>query len=136
MAEATIEVLDRLDRMLVELEGNYHEVVLVPAEFEYGGGGRMLRALQSANAVWYQKFNQQYTSIRGRGRKRYRRARTYIKRQWTLDALTRMLDGDFTGVYAERLLVFVEHEIANEIHAAKIALELEEMGEDLDPIPF
>lgn len=132
MAKATIEVLDRLARMRDELMDSYHEVVLVPGEFEYGGGGRMLRALQSANAVWYQKFNQQYTSIRGRGRKRYKRARTFIVRSEVIKALDRMLEGDFSKVYAERLLVFVEHEIANEIHRAEAAAYVD----DGEPMPF
>lgn len=98
--------------MLDELEGNYHEVVLIPAPDPMHSGHKV-RATQYANARWYQKFNQEYVSIRGRGRKVYKRPRTYIIRGHTIKALQRMIAGNFEGVYADRLIQFVEHFRAN-----------------------
>jgi hypothetical protein len=60
--------------MLDELERNYHEVVLIPAP-EAMHSGHKVRALQYANAAWYSKFAQENVSIRGRGRKVYKRPR-------------------------------------------------------------
>lgn len=96
-----------LRRMLEDLEGNYHEVVLIPAP-EPMHSGHKVRAVQYQNAAWYQKFVKEYMSIRGRGRKRYLRPRTFIVKGEAIKALRRMTDGDFSGIYAERIVRFVE----------------------------
>lgn len=93
--------------MLHELERNYHEVVLIPAP-EPMHSGHKIRALQYANAAWYSKFAQENVSIRGRGRKVYKRPRTFIKRTDTIDTLNRMIAGNFRGRQAERLVKFID----------------------------
>jgi hypothetical protein len=106
------EERDELDGMLRELEESRLSVVLIPAQEEVNAGA-CIRAVESQNAKWYQEFCSKYTSIRGRGHKRYKRARTMISRIRTVEALNRMLAGDLSGAYAERLLEQARVTIAN-----------------------
>jgi len=69
------------------------------AKFPSSRGG-YTRICISVNAAWYQEFCQSYTRAR---RGRFRRPRTFIKRQCTIEALRRMIGGNTSGVYAERL---------------------------------
>ena len=84
--------------MAEELEGSYLEVVKIPGR--YGG---YIRVPVSVNAEWYRVFCKQYLSTR----RRFSRPRTLIKRGDTLKALVRLSNRNFRGVYAERLLDFV-----------------------------
>ena len=86
--------------MLTTLQDGWLEV----AKFPSSRGG-YTRVCISVNAVWYQEFCQSYTRPR---RKRYRRARTIIKRQETIRALGRIIAGNTSGVYAERLTAMAE----------------------------
>lgn len=98
------------EEMLFELENSYFEVVLIPAP-ERRHSGHQVRALQSANPAWYSRFAAQHVNCRGIGRKRMKRPRTFIKKSDTIRALQRLLDGDENGVYAQRLLTFISHEV-------------------------
>lgn len=85
--------------LLEELQSNWLEVCKVP-----GREGGYIRVPVSVNCDWYRRFCRNYK----RSRRRYPKARTIIKRQHTEAALRRMIAGDFGGVYAGRLLPFVE----------------------------
>lgn len=106
------------EEMLFELENSHFEVVLIPAP-ERRHSGHQVRALQSANPEWYSRFASQYVNCRGVGLKRMKRPRTYIDKRATVKALERMLEGDEKGIYAERLLNFMSHEIARKTAAAR-----------------
>lgn len=129
------EFLDRVEQYLHELEtSDGLRVILVPPREEMNVGGK-IRAAESQNPDWYKKFAGQFTNCRGRGRKKMRRPRTIISRVRTVAALRRILAGDRSGIYAERLTEFVERELANERNARRAAIEYAEPG-DGDPIPF
>lgn len=83
----------------MELESGRLEVCKVP-----GREGGYVRAIVSVNCEWYQRFCANYI----RARRRYPKIRTYIKRRNTEVALKRMLKGDLSGVYAERILALIE----------------------------
>ena len=85
--------------LLEELEAGYLEVCKVP-----GREGGYIRVCVSVNAEWYSSFCKQFM----RSRRRYPKSRTFIKRCNTIAALKRIIRGVTTGVYAERLLPFVE----------------------------
>jgi hypothetical protein len=87
-----------LTRMLYELESNRLVVAKIRIERGY------IRAPISWNAPWYQRLCRANMTCR----KRYPKARTIIKRIHTVTALRRMLKGDLTGVYAERILAVIE----------------------------
>lgn len=91
-------MVETLKRMLAELQGNR----LVVAKFRVEGG--YIRAPVSWNAPWYQRLCGAHTA----SRRRYPKPRTIIRRQHTIVALRRMLRGDMTGVYAERILATIE----------------------------
>jgi hypothetical protein len=124
------DFIDRVEQYLNELESSDGlRVVLVPPAEETNVGG-MIRAAESRNPAWYRKFCSQYMSIRGRGRKRYKRARTMISRIRTVQALRRILAGDRSGVYAERITELINRELENERQAFRAAvLEPEPEGE-------
>lgn len=86
--------------MLDQLRGNCLEVAKVP-----GRGGGYVRAVVSHNAPWYREFCAAWERGRGvrGGRFGRTRPRTIIRRRATERALVRMLAGDFSGEYAERL---------------------------------
>lgn len=94
------------EEMLLELEANRLEVVLIPAP-EKRHVGHCVRAVQDANPEWYRKFCAEYPSAR-----KGTRIRTRIKRQATINALKRILEGETRGVYVERLLDFLERQSA------------------------
>lgn len=58
-----------------------------------------IRIVLSENVKWYRDFCAEWMVCR----KRYKRARTIIKRRDTIKALQRILAGSSSGVYAERL---------------------------------
>lgn len=81
--------------MLDELESRRLEVCKLPSR-----QGGYTRVVVETNAEWYQEFCASYTRAR---RTRYRRERTIIKRRDTGNALKRLIAGNISGVYAERL---------------------------------
>lgn len=84
--------------LLDELEGQGLEVVKVPSENGY------VRVPVSVNAEWYRHFCASYK----RSRNKYPRPRTIIKRCHTISALKRIISGNINGVYAERLMPYIE----------------------------
>lgn len=100
-------------RLLEELECTQLEVVLVPDRRpdDYGGQTRMLRAVQTENPEWYQKFCKLYPSRR-RDRLRWAEDKTAIKRAHTLRALRELASGRCETIYAQRLLSFIENKYA------------------------
>lgn len=70
--------------------------------------GKGIRVCLDQNPDWYREFCASYMNRR-RNRK-WRRPRTFIKRIATLNALKRIAAGDLSGVYAERLLPFVQQQ--------------------------
>ncbi len=126
------EFLDRVEQALHELEtSDGLRVILVPSR-EADNRGK-LRAAESQNPDWYRKFAGQYTNCRGLGRKRMRRPRTNISRVRTITALRRILAGDRSGIYAERLTEFFERELTNERHRRQAQAAEPDTGE---PLPF
>ena len=81
-----------LEAMLDELRSFRLEVIKVPS-----CDGAYIRLVVCANCEWYREFCDSYTKFR---RGRYR---TYIKRCHTIAALQRMINGDTTTTYAQRL---------------------------------
>lgn len=109
------ELIEIMENYLADLESTSHEVVLIPAP-EKKHGGHQIRALQFANPQWYTRFNEQFMSRRGRGRKRMKRARTFIKKEYLIAELRRLLEvGDnWGGLYIERITEFIRVNLANE----------------------
>lgn len=118
------EVIEKAAAYLAELKDSYFEVVLIPADPQKHSG-HSLRALQSGNPNWYSRFCANYQSIRGRGRKKYRRPRTFIKRKVSLESLERLSNGEARTVYDQRFLDFIRREIEREKDAAEKERELE-----------
>ena len=85
--------------LLEELEGNGLEVCKVP-----GLEGGYVRVSVSVNCEWYRRLCCQWK----KSRRRYPKARTIIKRVHTVAALRRIIAGNFSGVYAQRLQPFIE----------------------------
>ncbi len=85
--------------MLDQLRGNRLEVAKLPTATGYR------RFVVSQNAPWYREFCAAWERERGvrGGRFGRNRPRTIIRRRDTERALVRMLAGDFSGEYAERL---------------------------------
>lgn len=122
------EVIEKAADYLAELRESYFEVVLIPADPQKHSG-HSLRALQSGNPRWYSRFCAKYQSIRGIGRKKYRRPRTYIKRKVSLESLERLSKGEARTLYDERFLDFIRREIERE----KDAAEKEQERESIPP---
>ncbi len=70
-----------------------------------GKEGTYVRGAVEKNAEWYSKFCSLYSHRHSR---RYPKVRTFIKRQWTIRALERLKRGENAGLYAARLLAFIE----------------------------
>lgn len=85
--------------MLNELLSSYPETIKIPSV--HGG---YVRVAVAVNAEWYRWFCKRHL----RGRRRYPKPRTIIKRRDTIRALRRLICGNYRGVYAERLLSFVQ----------------------------
>lgn len=85
--------------MLDELEDRQLEVIKVPG---YKGG--YIRAVICCNPDWYRQFCAAHVRIRNK----YPRPRTYIKRCHTVRALNRIMTGNTAGIYAARLLPYIE----------------------------
>lgn len=88
--------------LLDELEAGWLEVCMVS---NLNGG--YIRVPISVNAEWYSRFCAQYLSRS----KRFPKLRTMIRRQHTIAALKRIEQGNTRGVYAERLLPFIEDKV-------------------------
>lgn len=88
--------------MLDELESSGLEVMKVP-----GRHGGYIRVPVSVNAEWYRHFCRLYGDNRTNRRMRQR---TMIKRCHTIAALKRLIAGNSSSLYAERLIAFVERE--------------------------
>lgn len=116
--------------MLNDLDNSSFEVVLIPAP-EPRHVGHKVRAVQSQNPPWYSALCRQYQSIRGRGRKRYQKPRTFIKRCKVRAGLVRIIEGDYRGVDVDRLVRLIE-KIRSRNRAKK---ELRRAG-ILSDIPF
>jgi hypothetical protein len=99
------------ERLLTELELNSLEVVLVPDRRadSYGNDFRRLRAVQTQNAEWYQRFCARHLSNR-RGVERWAETKTKIKRQHTRRALNELMTGRCESPYARILREFIEYE--------------------------
>ncbi len=90
---------DTLRWMLDELRSGWLEVAKLPSS-----RGGYTRVVVSQNAPWYQELCSRHLSRR----RRFPRLRTLIKRRDTERALVRMIAGDRSGVYAERILDVAE----------------------------
>lgn len=129
---AEAELMDLIENYLFELdESEGLTVCLVPAR---EGSGK-LRAVMTQNPPWYQRFVSRFENCRGIGRKRTRRPRTFISRVRTVTALKRILAGNRSGVYAERLLEFIGRELTNERSSRRAASQPVDPY-DPDRIPF
>lgn len=89
-------------QMLDDLQGGNLEVVLIPAP-EPQHSTHCVRAVQYENAAWYQEFCSHFRSCTGKRK----RSRTFIKRQHTISALQKIIRGEKSGIYVERLLAFM-----------------------------
>ncbi len=98
-------MIDIFQWMLEELEGSYPVTVKVPSQ-----QGGYIRVPVSKNPEWYSELCKRHIKQRVT---RFRKPRTIIKRRDTLAALRRLIEGDDSGVYAERIL-----EVANEFASA------------------
>lgn len=107
------------ENMLLELESGCLEVVLIPAP-DPRHSGHCIRAVQYQNAAWYRKFCSLYPSSR-KGFK----TRTRIKRAAAIKALERIIAGNTAGIYAERLLKFIEAENDRIEYEKRAAAEME-----------
>lgn len=94
-----VEIQKTLIWMLDELTANRLEVCKIPSRIQ---GYR--RIVLTYNCEWYQELCRRYEYPR----KRYPKFRTMIRRRETIRALTRMIAGDYRGVYAERILSVVD----------------------------
>lgn len=86
--------------MLDELQGSYPETCKIPSV--HGG---YIRVAVAVNAEWYRSFCRMYMNAR----RRFPKARTIIRRQTTINALRRLIVGNYHGIYAERLVAFAHH---------------------------
>ena len=107
-------------RMLRELENGYLEVCLTEAP-EVMHSGHKVRAVCSQNAHWYRNYCEKHTSCTGRGSRRRKRPRTYIKRRNTIRGLRNLIAGIRIGIDAERLESVILREIAKRKRAAATA---------------
>ena len=89
----------RAARMLEELDSGYLEVCKVP-----GRQGGYVRVVCNCNAEWYRVFCRRFE----RGRRRYRKPRTIIRRCHTRKALLHLAAGKNGTVYSGRLVEFME----------------------------
>lgn len=93
------------EMMLEYLQRSYLEVAVNRENYT--------RMPVSHNTQWYRDFCACYHSIswiyrNGKKTKNKKRSRTFIKRCHTVAALKRMINGNFRGEYANRLMEFVE----------------------------
>ena len=98
------------ETMLDELETFQISVVLVDAP-EKRHSEHKIRMVEIQNPKWYRDFCSLYRSARN---DRSTRFHTAIKRAWTIKALKRIIAGETSGVYVERLLDFIEQNSGNE----------------------
>ena len=100
-----MNIRELASRLLDELESGYLEVCKIPSP--HGG---YIRVPVSVNTEWYSRFCRRHT----KGRRRYPKHRTIIRRCHTRAALRRMAAGDIRGLYAERLLDFIDYWVQQE----------------------
>lgn len=105
-----------------ELTKEQHLCITCKTMLEFLKGSRLevgvnrencTRVVISQNTKWYQDFCACYTSCswiyrNGKKTRRKKRVRTFIKRCDTISALKRMVNGNYSGEYAERLSYYVE----------------------------
>lgn len=103
----------RAAEMYDELLANKQEVVLIPSQDpDCAMRGGMIRAVQSAPPRWFSEFAGQWM----RNSVRQPRLRpNFIKREWTLCGLRRLMKGDDKSVYAQRLRRFIEDELEHDV---------------------
>lgn len=94
------EIESTLAWMLQELLDHRLESCVLPSKF-----GGYYRVLISQNCEWYQELCRRHEYPR----KRYPKPRTMIRRRETIAALRRMIKGDYTGVYADRIFSVMEY---------------------------
>lgn len=120
--------------MLDELEGSFHEVVLVPAP-DPQHSEHKIRLCHMQNCEWYRKFAALYTNCRGMPPKHMRRPRTFVRKDRTAATLRRMIDGNFSGVQAERLVDFITRlRVKHRNRKQKVRLEFSQA--EFSDIPF
>jgi hypothetical protein len=95
---------DKAAEMLTEIEAFRHSVVLVDAP-EPRHAGHKIRVAESTSPAWYSRLCSEHQSLRGRGPKRYKRPRTYIKRDLVVAELERIATTGRPsgGVYGDRV---------------------------------
>lgn len=102
-------VRENLTNKLFDLKrGDGLRVCLIPAP-DPKHSGHCVRAVESENPRWYQNFCSLYGSNR---KATYKKWRTRIKRQATINALEKITGGAFDPgkIYHERIINFVEKE--------------------------
>lgn len=92
--------------LLEELLSSGLEVIKVP-----GREGGYIRVPVSVNCEWYRRFCRTLQ----RGRRRYPKPRTIIKRCHTVAALKRLMRGNDKSAYAERLMPFLEEVMQQQV---------------------
>jgi hypothetical protein len=98
--------------MLGELESSAFEYALIPAPDPMHSDHK-IRAMQYTNPPWYSELCAEHVSVRGRGKKRMRRARTFIVRSEVRKSLVRIANNRADGhVYDERLVTLIRRRIA------------------------
>lgn len=108
---------------LHELEEAQFMVILVPPR-EQMNTGHMNRACVSQNPEWYRKFCAENVSCRGIGRKKMKRARTFIHKDRTISALRQFIDSNRRGgIQIERLIDFIWRQVKNERCRTKIQFD-------------
>lgn len=112
--ELTPEEQERTGEMLALLQSSKLHV----EKIEDGNGGYYRAAIES-NPEWYSRFCSLYMRRRLRKDKKredYRRKpKTIIDRKATLRGLERLLEGNVSSLYAERLLDFIRRDLDNGI---------------------
>lgn len=106
--KVTSQVAEMASIMRADLEGRRLRVTLGWYGFGYEG----VRVVDEQNPVWYQEFCATYSpSKRARPRQR-KKPDTYIKRSHTIRALGEIGTGKADSLYAQRLVPFIEREMA------------------------
>ncbi len=100
MKQTGRKLVSQLREMLSELQGNRLEVALLERADEDGESRGNRLVVVSQNAGWYRVLCGNHLTTR----RRYPKPRTVIRRVHTVRALKRMMSGDRTSVYAQRIL--------------------------------
>lgn len=95
------------EEMYYNLLHNRQEVILVSSIREPNGIGK-LRVAEQKPPEWFSEFANQYI----KQTKKYPRIRPKIYRHATLRALIRLMNGDCSTLYTERLLNFINNKLS------------------------